>query len=309
VANRVAARPIRAAVPTFRTPREPGYSPLVQRAEKAGFWLASLAGYFFLWAPIVLLVAFSFNDGRSVNTWHGFSLRWYEGIFNSAAGGDSTFASDLLLRSVRNSLIVSFSATLISTIIGTMIALSLARGRYPGKRLIEGLLMLPVIIPEIAQGVSLAMFFKIVFDFIEGASGTRALPGFGTIIIGHVAFNISYVAIVVRARLADMNPNLEEAAKDLGANGWRTFWHITFPLLLPGILAGALLAFTLSLDDFVVTFFLSGVGTTTMPIYVYGLLKVTVTPDINAISTLMLVVSTLVIGISLLLQRRSAGFA
>jgi spermidine/putrescine transport system permease protein len=281
----------------------------VERAEKVGFWITSLAGYFFLWAPIVLLVLFSFNDGRSVNTWHGFSLRWYEGIFNSAAGQNSSFASDLLLRSVRNSLIVSFAATAISTVIGTMIALSLARGRYPGKRLIEGLLMLPVIIPEIAQGISLAMFFKIVFDFVEASSGTRALPGFGTIIIGHVAFNISYVAVVVRARLADMNPNLEEAARDLGANGWRTFWFITFPLMLPGILAGALLAFTLSLDDFVVTFFLSGVGTTTMPIYVYGLLKVTVTPDINAISTVMLVVSTLVIGISLLLQRRSAGSA
>ncbi|MBZ0302883.1 MAG: ABC transporter permease, partial [Anaerolineae bacterium] len=224
------------------------------------------------------------------------------------SGGDSTFASDLLLRSVRNSMIVSLSATLISTVVGTMIALSLARGRYRGKRLIDGLLMLPVIIPEIAQGVSLAMFFKIVFDFIETTSGVHALPGFGTIIIGHVAFNISYVAIVVRARLADMNPNLEEAAKDLGATGWRTFWHITFPLMLPGILAGALLAFTLSLDDFVVTFFLSGVGTTTMPIYVYGLLKVTVTPDINAISTIMLVISTLIIGVSLLLQRRGTGF-
>lgn len=308
MANRVLVRPTRTVLSSYGT-RKPRYNPLVERAEKVGFWITSLAGYFFLWAPIVLLVLFSFNDGRSVNTWHGFSLRWYEGIFNSAAGQNSSFASDLLLRSVRNSLIVSFAATAISTVIGTMIALSLARGRYPGKRLIEGLLMLPVIIPEIAQGISLAMFFKIVFDFVEASSGTRALPGFGTIIIGHVAFNISYVAVVVRARLADMNPNLEEAARDLGANGWRTFWFITFPLMLPGILAGALLAFTLSLDDFVVTFFLSGVGTTTMPIYVYGLLKVTVTPDINAISTVMLVVSTLVIGISLLLQRRSAGSA
>jgi spermidine/putrescine transport system permease protein len=280
----------------------------MERVEKAGFWITSFAGYFFLWAPIILLVVFSFNEGRSVNTWQGFSFRWYEGIFNSASGGDSTFASDLLLRSVRNSMIVSIAATIISTIIGTMFALSLARGRYPGKRLIEGLLMMPVIIPEIAQGISLAMFFKIVFDFIENASGTRALPGFGTIIIGHVAFNISYVAVVVRARLADMNPNLEEAARDLGANEWRTFWRITFPLMMPGILAAALLAFTLSLDDFVVTFFLSGVGTSTMPIYVYGLLKVTVTPDINAISTVMLVISTLIIGVSLLLQRRGTGF-
>lgn len=308
MANRVITRPsVRPLIST--SPREPRYNPLIERAEKVSFWLTSLGGYFFLWAPIVLLILFSFNDSRSVNTWHGFTTHWYDNIFASVTGGDSTFASDLLMRSVKNSLVVSFSATLISTIIGTMLALSLARGRYPGKRTLEGLLLMPVIIPEIAQGISLAMFFKILFDFIESTSGTRALPGFGTIIIGHVAFNVAYVTVVVRARLADMNPRLEEAARDLGANGWKTFWFITFPLMLPGILAGALLAFTLSLDDFVVTFFLSGVGTTTMPIFVYGLLKVTVTPDINAISTIMLVVSTLVIGISLLLQRRSAGFA
>lgn len=276
---------------------------------KASFWLVSLSGYFFLWAPIVLLAVFSFNDARTVNSWHGFTFKWYENILTGAAGGDASFATDLLLNSLANSLFVSIVATLISTLLGTMIALSLARGRYPGKRYIEGLLLLPVIIPEITQGVSLAMFFKIVFDFIEQSSGGRALPGFGTIIIGHVVFNISYVAVVVRARLADMNPRLEEAAYDLGANGWQTFWRITFPLMLPGIIAGALLAFTLSLDDFVVTFFLSGVGTTTLPVFVYGLLKISVTPDINAISTLMLVISTVLIGISLMLQNRSVGRA
>ncbi|MBN8640006.1 MAG: ABC transporter permease subunit, partial [Anaerolineae bacterium] len=133
--------------------------------------------------------------------------------------------------------------------------------------------------------------------------------GFGTIIIGHVVFNISYVTIVVRARLADMNPRLEEAARDLGANEWRTFWRVTFPLILPGIISGALLAFTLSLDDFVVTFFVSGPGTTALPVFVYGLLRLTVTPEINAISTLMLVVSTLLISISMLLQGRDAAKA
>jgi spermidine/putrescine transport system permease protein len=131
------------------------------------------------------------------------------------------------------------------------------------------------------------------------------LPGYHTIIIAHVAFNISYVAIVVRARLADMNPRLEEAARDLGANNWQTFWRITFPLILPGVIAGALLALTLSLDDFVVTFFTSGVGTTTLPVFVFGLLKLSVTPEINAISTMMLIVSTILIGISMAIQGRA----
>lgn len=291
---------------TERRTTQPVLSAALRRARRWLWLIVPYAGYIFLWAPIILLAVFSFNDGRSVNTWYGFSTRWYENIFSSALGTEATFTTENLLRSVSNSLFVSITATVISTIIGTMVALSLARARYPGKRLFNGVLLLPVIIPDITQGVSLAMMFKIFFDFIENASGTRAVPGFGTIIIGHVAFNISYVAIVVRARLADMNPHLEEAAADLGANGWRTFWRVTFPLMMPGILAGALLAFTLSLDDFVVTFFLSGVGTTTLPVFVYGLIKVTVTPDINAISTLMLAASLILIGVSLLLQRRSS---
>jgi spermidine/putrescine transport system permease protein len=304
MANTAVDRP---AVTLARTasPKPSNYDPTFDKAGKIGFWIVSLSGYFFLWAPILLLIVFSFNNGNSVNTWYGFTFRWYENIFSTAAGGDTSFQSDLLLGSVVNSIFVSVMATLISTILGTMVALSLARGTYPGKKYLDGFLLLPVIIPEITQGVSLAMFFKVIFDYIDNTTGTRIFPGFGTIIIGHVVFNISYVAVVVRARLADMNPRLEEAAYDLGANGWRTFWRITFPLMMPGILAGALLAFTLSLDDFVVTFFLSGVGNTTLPVFVYGLLKRSVTPDINAISTLMLVASTILIGISLVLQGRN----
>src|SRR5690606_26065501 len=159
----------------------------------------------------------------------------------------------------------------------------------------------------ITQGISLAIFFKVIFDFTEAQTGVRATTGFGSIIIAHVAFCISYVTIVVRARLADMNPRLEEAARDLGANEWQTFWRVTFPLILPGVVAGALLAFTISLDDFVVTFFNAGIGTTTLPIFVYGLLKTRVPPEINAISTLMLIASTVLVGISLLLQGRNAA--
>jgi len=278
-----------------------------QRIGKGGFFVSALTGYFFLWAPIVLLVAFSFNDSRAVNEWRGFTFQWYENIFNDVVGTEARFSTDLMLNAVKNSLIVSLAATLISTVIGTMVALSLARGRFPGKKYLDGLLFLPVVIPEITQGVSLAMFFVVVFQYIERMTGLNPNFGFSTIIIGHVAFNISYVAIVVRARLAGMNPRLEEAANDLGADGWRTFWHVTFPLILPGVIAGGLLAFTLSLDDYVVTFFNAGVGTTTLPIFVYGLLKTSVTPEINAISTIMLVASTILIGVSLILQGRGVS--
>jgi spermidine/putrescine transport system permease protein len=262
--------------------------------------------YLFLWVPILLLVIFSFNDSRSVSTWRGFTLQWYSNIFNDVVGTEARFSTGLMLSSLGNSLVIALIATLIATTLGTMLALSLARGNYPGKRLVDGLLFLPIVIPEITQGVSLLIFFNVIFDFLRNA-GLDPRPGFGTIIIGHVVFNISFVAIIVRARLADMNPRYEEAASDLGANAWRTFWRITFPLILPGVISGMLLAFTLSLDDFVITFFLSGVGNTTLPVFVYGLLKLSVTPEINAISTLILLASTGLIGISILLQGRNAG--
>jgi spermidine/putrescine transport system permease protein len=254
----------------------------------------------------VILVLFSFNATRSVATFEGFTLQWYENILNDVVGAEAAFSTEQMLKSLRNSLIVSITATVLSTIFGTMVALALVRGNFPGKKALNGLLFLPVVIPEITQGISLAVFFNMLFQWWEGLSGQRIFPGFHTIIIAHVAFNISFVAIVVRARLADLNPRLEEAARDLGANEWQTFWRVTFPQIVPGIVAGALLAFTLSLDDFVVTFFTSGVGTTTLPVFVYGLLKLTVTPEINAISTLMLIVSTVLIGISITLQGRNA---
>lgn len=279
----------------------------IRRIGKVGVLLNPLAVYFFLWAPIVVLITFSFNDSGAISVWQGFTTRWYENIFNNTfqAGTEAArFSTAVMLRSVGNSLIVAIASTAISTVIGTMVALSLARGRFPGKKLLDAVLYLPVIIPEITQAISLAVFFKIILDFVNNNMGGDWRTGFGTIIIGHVAFSISYVAIVVRARLADMNPRWEEASRDLYANEWRTFWRVTFPLILPGVLAGALLAFTLSLDDFVITFFNSGIGTTTLPMFVYGLLKTRVPPEINAISTLMLVASTLLVGLSLMLQGR-----
>lgn len=299
-------------------PRVVGYRPPIsinnatvrrsvrwQRVENVGFLLTTFALYFFLWAPILLLVVFSFNDSRTVNEWRGFTMQWYNNIFNDVIGAEERFSTALMLNSLKNSILVGGISTLIATVLGSMLALSLARGRYWGKRLVDIALFLPIVIPEIAQGVSLATFFMVIFDYLDGL-GMRATSGFGTIIIGHVAFNISYVTVVVRARLANIDPSLEEAAQDLGADGWRTFWYILFPQILPGIIAGALLAFTLSLDDFIITFFNAGVGTTTLPLFVYGLLKTNVTPEINALSTLILLASTLLVGVSLALQNRSA---
>jgi spermidine/putrescine transport system permease protein len=279
---------------------------LLRRIGKIGLYFNPIFSYFFLWAPIVILVIFSFNDSRSVSNFSGFTLRWYNNILNGVMGTEVGFSTENMLNALRNSMFVGFIATTIATLIGTMVAIALSRSNFPGKRFLDGLMFLPIVIPEITQALSLAIFFNVIFQWWGELTGQRVNTGFHTIIIGHVAFNISYVAIVVRARLADMNPRLEEAARDLGANEWRTFWHITFPLILPGVIAGSLLAFTLSLDDYVITFFTQGVGTTTLPIFVYGLLKLSITPEINAISTVIMVISTILIGISMLLQGRNA---
>ena len=279
---------------------------LLRRLGKIGLYFNPIFSYFFLWSPIVILVIFSFNRSRSVSSFTGFTLQWYNNILNGVMGTEVGFSTENMLNALQNSLIVSFTATTIATIIGTMVAIALARNEFPGKRILSSVMFLPVVIPEITQGISLAIFFNVLFSWWQGLTGQRIFPGFHTIIIAHVAFNISYVAIVVGARMADMNPRYEEAARDLGANEWKTFWHVTFPLILPGVVAGALLAFTLSLDDFVITFFNSGVGTTTLPIFVYGLLKLSITPEINAISTIMMGISTVLIGISMILQGRNA---
>jgi spermidine/putrescine transport system permease protein len=279
-----------------------------RRLGRFGMILTPIISYFFLWAPIVVLIVFSFNNSNSVSVWQGFTGKWYANIFNSIIGANteaSSFRTELLLQSLRNSIIVGVISTLIATILGTTFALAVTRGNFPGKKIFDALFYLPVVIPEITQAVSLAVFFAALFDFWQTITGQRAVPGFGTIIVGHVAFSVSFVAIVVRARLATMDPTLEEAANDLGANHFQTFWRITFPILAPGIVAGALLALTLSLDDFVVTFFNSGIGTTTLPLFVYGLLKQRVSPEINAISTIMILVSVLLVGASLILQNRS----
>lgn len=303
------ARPISDIQPA--TLQKPTVSPrLVRAVGRFAFSQVVLWSYLFLWLPIVLLVVFSFNDSRALTHWAGFSLRWYEALFNGAIGSDTvgSFSSRLMLDAFSKSLTIGIYSTLISTVIGTLVAVSLARGKFWGKKWIDSMLFFPLVIPDITQAFSLALFFKIVFDFIQATSGIHAVSGLGTIVIGHVAFNISYVAFVVRGRLADMNPRYEEAAADLGATPIQAFLRITLPLLLPGIIAGALLAFTMSLDDFIVSFLLSGVGTSTLPVYVQALVKQGITPEVNAISTVMLVLSTVLVGASLFLQNARTRF-
>jgi spermidine/putrescine transport system permease protein len=248
-----------------------------------------ILGYIFLYAPIVILVFFSFNSSRFVSAWEGFSFRWYIELFNDAAMGTA----------LKNSLVVAFSSTLLSTVFGTMVALAMERHQFAGKLGFDALLYLPIIIPDIAMAVMLLLFFVM----------SRISLSIVTIIISHVAFGISFVAVVVRARLVGFDRSLEEAAQDLGANELQTFWHVTLPLLMPAILGGALLAFTLSLDDFVITFFTAGVGSTTLPLRIYSMVKLGITPEINAISTLLLLVSMLLVMLSLFFQRKGGGSA
>lgn len=251
--------------------------------------------FVFLYLPILVLIVFSFNNTRSVAVWSGFSLEWYEKLL----GNDS------LLRAARNSLGIGLISTVVATAIGTLTALGMVRYRFRLRTAFDTVLYLPIVIPEIVMGISLLLFFNLaVFPALSYVFGIRASLGLPTITIGHIAFNIPFVYIVVRTRLAGFDRTLEEAAQDLGADVWRTFWRVTFPLILPGILGGALLAFTLSLDDFLVTTFTAGTASPTLPLYVYSLVRRGVTPEINALSTVLLLMSIGLVVLSLAMQRR-----
>ena len=246
--------------------------------------LLAAAIFLFLYLPILILVIFSFNANSVVGVWTGLSTRWYSELLHDRA----------LIDSFQVSLWVAFWSTLISTVLGTLGAMALERFRFRGKLTYDATMYLPIIIPDIVMALSALLFFVLV-----------AVPlSRYTILVAHVAFNISFVAVVVRGRLAEMDRALEEAAADLGANAWTTFRRVTLPLLMPSIVSAALLAFTLSLDDFVITFFVSGPGSTTLPVRVYSMIKFGVTPEVNAISTLMLLGSTVLVVISLWLERK-----
>jgi spermidine/putrescine transport system permease protein len=248
--------------------------------------------FLFLYAPLVVVVVFSFNDARHGAVWRGFTTEWYVKLLDTnpnnlnLTDGDRRLAAEKRA-ALRNTLIVAGASTLVATVLGTMLGYGLSRYWFPGKKLFSWLMYIPVVIPDIVMAVAMMLFYRLAFDAI----GIFKL-GLTTMIIAHITFQIPFVAIVVRSRLAGMDPSIEEAAHDLGANTWRTFWHVTLPMMLLGVLAGGMLAFTLSLDDFVVSNLTNG-NDMTLPILIYTSVRRGITPDINALSTLMILVSVI----------------
>lgn len=264
------------------------------RKPSLPLWLWAAAMFVFLYAPIAVVIAYSFNSARHGGPWQGFTTDWYGKLFDSREKLDAA----------KNTLILGLSSTAISTVLGTFLGYGLSRYRFPGKRLFSRLMYIPVVIPDIVMAIAMLMFFSLIRDRL----GIFEL-GMTTMIVAHVTFQIPFVAIVVRARMVGIDPSIEEAARDLGASGTQTFRHVTLPMILPAVVAGAMLAFTLSLDDFVVSFFTTGPGAGTLPILIYSSVKRGITPDVNALSTLIVLVSVLgtLAGLYFQRPRRSSG--
>ena len=238
--------------------------------------------------------SFSFTTDSFGARLTGFTFSWYTRLLQD----------ERLIGAAWNTLKVALASTVLSTIIGTLTALAMERYRFRGRTATDALLYLPIVIPEIVMALALLAFFAFTFGIIESLTGLQLKMSLTTVIISHIAFSISFVVVVVRASLKGFDRRLEEAARDLGADEWQTFWRITFPLILPGIIGGALLAFTISLDDFIISFFTTGPGTSLLPIEVYAQVKRAVTPKINAISTVMLVISMSLVALSQFVQRQ-----
>ncbi len=255
-------------------------------------WL--LLVFFFLYAPLTALVAFSFNNSKRNTVWRGFTLDYYHKLFSDQA----------LLIAFGNSLTIAFIAMIISLVIGALAAVLLWRYRFIGKTAVEGAFTLPIVVPEICMGVAMLLFFTRVVPWPNNMIWPLSL---GSIIIAHVSFCFPFVALVVGARLASFNKEQEEAARDLGANEWQAFRDILLPHLRPALIAGGLLAFTLSLDDFVITFFTSGPDTVTFPVKVYSMLRFSVTPEVNAASTMLILLTIVLMAFMMVLQGRAAN--
>lgn len=247
-----------------------------------GFASTSWLFMVYLYLPIILLVIFSFNSSRSATIWEGFSLEWYV----------KAFSNDDVRRAAINSLIVATSATVIGTIVAVFAALTLTRGqKFRGQGISYGILSLPMIMPEIVTAVSTLSFF----------TALQLNIGLGRVIIAHIVFCIPFAFMPIRARLQGMDTNLEQAAQDLYANEWQAFRHVTLPLLTPGIISGAMLSFIISIDDFIITLMVAPAGSTTLPLYIYGMVRMGVTPEVNALSTVMLAISIAFVSASYLI--------
>ncbi len=238
-----------------------------------GFHLGAV--YVFLYIPIIMLMILSFNKSGLPTAWSGFSLEWYEKL---ASNGK-------IIAAASNSLIVGLCSTLLATIIGTLLAIGVERTRASSFR--DAVLFAPMIIPDVVLAIALLSFFTML----------KFTLGLHSIVLAHTVFNIAFVCAVVRARLASFDWSLVEASQDLGAHAWTTFWQITFPLLVPAIIAAALLAFTLSVDEFIIAYFTAGAGqsSTTLPMLIYAMIRFGVTPEINAMATLVLLLSFILV--------------
>lgn len=240
--------------------------------------------YAFLYAPIVILVVYSFNRSKRNATWQGFTLDWYRELLTSTE----------VLAALGKSLEIALASTALATVVGTMAALALARWQFRGRAAYGTLIYVPMVIPEVVMGVAILTLFV----------SMGVTLGITTVILAHTAFSISFVTVVVRARLQGYDAALDEAAADLGASPWGVFVRVTLPLIAPGILAGALLAFTISFDDFVISFFNSGAGATTLPIKVYSMIKFGISPVINCASTIMLALTLTLMFVAERLKQR-----
>lgn len=252
--------------------------------KAVGLRAVSLLALLFLYGPILVLVAYSFNAAHLSMAWHGTTLKWYVALIHD----------DALLAATANSVVIAVVSTIGATVLGGLLAFGMEGMSRSRQQLLEGSLVLPLMIPEVMMGVALMLFFVLL-----------NMPlGLTTVILGHIVFNIPLVTIMIRTRLRKLDPALREAAADLGADAWDTFRYVTFPLLRPAVWGAVLVAFTVSLDDFLVTFFTAGPGATTLPLKVYSMIKSGVTPEINALSALLVAVSMACVALSLHLQRR-----
>lgn len=260
---------------TFEVGKLPGF----------GIWTFFVFAY--LYAPLLVLVVFSFNNSRTVTIWNGFSFAWYQQVFQSEG----------IRRAATTSLTVASIATVVATTIATLAALALVRGgAFRGKRVVMATLMSPLMVPEIVTAVAtLALFATLSVSL-----------GVGKVILAHCVFCIPFAYLPIQARLQSMDTTLEQAARDLYANDWRTFRRITLPLMVPGIVSGAMLAFIISMDDFIITLFIAEAGTTTLPLYIYGMVRTGVTPEVNAISSIVLAISVIFVVSSWLIGRHNA---
>lgn len=257
--------------------------PAVQRAF-FGTW--TIGVFLFLYLPILLLVVYSFNDSKLNLTWVGFTTKWYGALFQN----------EVLLRAFQNSLIVAGATTLLSVFLGTTAAWLLHRYKFPAQQLIGLLIFIPMVMPEVLMGTSLLVLFV-----------SLGIPlGYGTLIVAHTTFCFPFVLVGVQARLQGLDPSLEEAAQDLGATPVKAFWLVIVPYLMPAIVAGALMAFTLSFDEYIVTVFTSGAESQTLPLKVYGMVRVGLNPQLNALSTLFIgITALLVIGSQIFTRKKT----